>query len=75
MGTQSENQFRAEARDANNEVKGGVISECIINSGLIFTEMYQIPSLNFLLQVEKFRTIIWFGFLRMGPNGPQNPQN
>ena len=31
MGTQSENQFRAEARDANNEVKGGVISEGIFN--------------------------------------------
>ena len=49
MGTQSENQFRAEARDANNEVKGGVISECIFNFGIIFTEMNQIPSLNFLL--------------------------
>ena len=31
MGTQSENQFRAEARDANNEVKGRVISEGVFN--------------------------------------------
>ena len=31
MGTKSENQFRAEARDANNEVKGGVISEGVFN--------------------------------------------
>ena len=31
MGTKSENQFRAEARDANNEVKGGVISEGVLN--------------------------------------------
>ena len=36
MGTQSENQFRAEARDANNEIKGGVISEFIFNFSKIF---------------------------------------
>ena len=40
MGTQSENQFRAEARDANNEVKGGVISEGISNP--ILTKLNQI---------------------------------
>ena len=40
MGTQSENQFRAEARDANNEVKGGLISEHISNP--ILTKLYQI---------------------------------
>ena len=45
MGTQSENQFRAEARDANNEVKGGVISEGISNPILTKLNQITIPQL------------------------------
>ena len=45
MGTQSENQFRAEARDANNEVKGGVISEGISNPTLTNLNQITTPQL------------------------------
>jgi hypothetical protein len=55
MGTQSENQFRAEARDANNEVKGGVISDFIFNLFPSSKKWPKSQSLNFLLYFEKSR--------------------